>query len=167
MAKHSISNLPLAYKLKAARLMLLHGLTMGEGVRLFNKYVDGWGGKAKAWRFEAVKDGKVVATLEKKAADSVRLIARADHTDLSEGATYDMALVRIEAEDGAGNRLSYFQEPVELSVDGPIELVGPSIVSLKGGAFGALVRTKGLVGEARLTICSAQAGEAEIGFTVT
>ncbi len=167
VAKHSISNLPLAYKLKAARLMLLHGLTMGEGVRLFNKYVDGWGGKAKAWRFEAVKDGKVVATLEKKAADSVRLIARADHTDLSEGATYDMALVRIEAEDGAGNRLSYFQEPVELSVDGPIELVGPSIVSLKGGAFGALVRTKGLVGEARLTICSAQAGEAEIGFTVT
>ncbi len=167
VSKHSISNLPLRYKAIAARLLLFHGMSMEEGVRLFNRYIDGWGGKAHAWRFEAIREGKTAAVLEKGAAESVRICARADRTALTEGETYDMAIVRISAIDEAGNRLSYYQEPVELTAQGPIEIIGPSIISLKGGAFGTLIRTVGMVGEATLTLSSPQAQGTCIEFSIT
>lgn len=166
VSKYGVSNLPLRYKTMAARLTLFHGISMAEGVRLYNQYVDGWGGEAQAWRFEAVRDEKVAAVVEEGAVDAVRICAKADHTQLSEKTTYDMAIVRIEARDGAGNRVSYFQEPVELTTQGPIEIVGPAIISLKGGAFGTLVKTLGLVGEAKLTLNSPDAEGTSIDFTV-
>lgn len=167
VSKHGISNLPLRHKAIMAGLILFHGMSMAEGVRLFDKYVDGWGGKAYAWRFEAVRNGEVAAVVEKGAAETVQIRAKADRTVLSEGETYDMAIVRIEAHDGAGNRLPYYQEPVALTAQGPIEIVGPAVISLKGGAFGTLIRTVGMVGEATLTLSSPNAQGTSIEFTIT
>ncbi len=167
IAKYGPSALPPSIKAKAAELMLLHGVRVEDAARLYDKYVGGWGGKAVCWRFEAVKDGAIAAVAAKGATREVRLEAVVDHTDLCEGETYDMALVRIRALDEAGNRLTYYQEPVELVTQGPIEIVGPRTVSLKGGAFGTLVKTVGLVGEAKLTLSAAGIGETSIAFTVS
>lgn len=166
LGKYGLAKLPLKYKALAAQLMLFRGFTTGEGARLYDRYVGGWGSSAARWRFEAVKDGEVAAVAEKGAPEKVCIVAGVDHTELHEGETYDMALVRIRAQDAAGNRLAYFQEPVSLIVQGPIALVGPDVVSLKGGAFGALVKTTGMVGEAKLIISAEQAGETAIDFTI-
>ena len=166
IAKHGLSGLPLAAKAKAAELILLHGLTFADGARLYDDYVGGWGAQAVTWRFEALQGGEVAAIVERGAARDVALEAGADHTDLREGASYDMALVRIRAVDASGSLLPYFQEPVELFTEGPIEIVGPRIVSLKGGMFGTLVKTVGLVGEGKLTLRTAGAAPASVSFTV-
>lgn len=49
----------------AARCLVLYRMSMDEIVGLYTKYIGDWGGTATEYRFEAVKDGKVVKTVVK------------------------------------------------------------------------------------------------------
>ena len=119
------------------------------------------------WRFDAVKDGEVVARV-RKGGDSVRLSLelRPSRTALREGDTYDMAAVRIRVLDDNGNTASYAQLPVLLTLDGDAELVGPAAVTAEGGMCGTYVRTLGRAGRARLTVSAPGAESASVDFTV-
>ncbi len=150
--RHGFSALPLRFKLTLARLMAFHGFTMADGARLYGKYVGGWGGKSMSWRFDAVKNGKVTASVEKRAEKRPRLWAQASHTDLTEGETYDMALVRIRIVDEWGNVLPYYQGALALEARGAVALVGPEHVGVQGGMGGTFVKTTGAAGEGSLTI---------------
>ena len=166
VGKHGFSALPLRYKLKLARLIAFCGFTMRDGVRLYNKYVGGWGGKSLAWRFEAVKNGETVATAEKRAEKTPTLHALASHTALAEGDCYDMALVRLRVTDASGNPLPYFQEPLSLRAEGAVALVGPAVVTPQGGACGTFVKTLGSAGAGSLTIESPRMQPVTLAFTV-
>ena len=96
----------------------------------------------------------------------VYIKADVDHTELSEKNTYDVAAVRITATDEYGNTLSFFNDPICLSVEGPVELIGPDIVCLSGGMGGTYIRTTGKTGKAELTISSAQAEAVTIDITI-
>ena len=96
----------------------------------------------------------------------VVISAEADHTELIEKNSYDVALVRIQAKDEVGNILPVYNDPVTLEVSGPLELIGPSVISLNGGMGGAYVKTTGESGEGKLTIQSGNAGEVEIIFDI-
>ena len=76
----------------------------------------------------------------------------AHKTILCEDATYDAAAVRIRAVDEYGNLAPYWQEPVVLKCSGPIELIGPDIISLKGGSGGCYIKTTGISGDAVLGV---------------
>jgi beta-galactosidase len=160
------SKLPLSIVLKVVDLMAFHGLRLPEAYGLYNKYFGGWGGKAPVFTFEAIKDGKTVKRQTETVSYQTKLELWADHTDLSEGKTYDQALVRIKAVDENGNVLPYLAGGVHLERDGPIEIIGPQDISLPGGMFGTLIRTAGREGKARLIISSAQSGRAEIEFNI-
>ena len=69
-----------------------------------------------------------------------------------EGDTYDVAAVRIYARDEFGNPTVYYQEPVILSCTDELEIIGPHVISLKGGCGGTYVKTTGSVGHAELRI---------------
>ncbi len=60
----------------------------------------------------------------------------------------------------------YFNEPVLLRADGPVKIIGPSAVSLKGGMGGTYIKTVGEEGEAVLHIVNMQAGEIKITFNI-
>ena len=64
------------------------------------------------------------------------------------------------------NLLHFCNEPLSLSVDGPIALIGSSLISLKGGMGGTYIKTTGTAGMATLTIHSEQAGEVQIEFEI-
>ena len=91
---------------------------------------------------------------------------KADHTDLKEKTTYDVATINIRAVSEYGNLLNYYDEPVSFTTEGPIELIGPSCVPLRGGMAGTYVKTTGEKGEAKLTLESARTGKQIIEFTV-
>ena len=74
------------------------------------------------------------------------------HTNLREGDTYDMASIRIRILDEHGNIAPYAQLPVQFTLEGDAELVGPNLVTAEGGMTGTYVKTTGKAGEARLTI---------------
>ncbi|MBQ5674485.1 MAG: glycoside hydrolase family 2 protein, partial [Lachnospiraceae bacterium] len=149
---------------------------MDEAVVLYNKYVGDWGGTSTSYRFEAIdcdKDGKnevVVKTLTKQPMTQVVMTAKADHVDLKENHTYDVAAVRIMAKDEFDNVLPFFNDLVSFETSGPIEIIGPKTIALQGGMGGTYVRTNPVAGKeekATLYIHSEQSETIKIEFTVS
>ena len=150
--KYGLANLPFKIKLLAAKCIIFRGMKMDDAVQLYYKYISNWGGTFTTYKFEAIKDGKVVKTVIRKPVTKVELDVEVTHTELVESVTYDVAGIRIKAVDELGNVLPYYQEAIKLSVEGPIKLIGPSLISLKGGMSGTYVKTLGEIGEAKLII---------------
>ena len=151
-AKYGLSGMPLADKLRMAWCMVRYGLSLKDGVALYGKYVGNWGGAATAWRFDGIRDGKVVSSVTCCPSSKLHMEAVVSHKALREGATYDMAAVRIRILDENGNIAPYAQLPVRLSLEGAAQLVGPDVVTAEGGMCGTYIRTTGETGSARLTI---------------
>ncbi len=147
-------NLSASLRLKRNLIMKTSGLTLKDISRMYNTYVGNWGDLATTYRFEAVKDGEVVAVVKKQPMTSADFIVKIDKTKLVEASTYDVASIRMEAVDENGNRLYYCSAPVELSVEGPVEIIGPCVVPFIGGAAGTYVKTTGQSGSGKLTIKS-------------
>ncbi len=152
VAKFGPSSLPPKILAKFARLMLLKGFKFSDGVELYGKYIGNWGGEATKWRFDAVKGGKLICSVTCSPGQRVHLEVSTSKTQLCEGDTYDAAAVRIRAVDEHGNLAPYWQEPVILKCSGPIMLIGPEIISLKGGSGGCYVKTCGSSGSAELCV---------------
>ena len=161
VAKHGPSALPPKILAKYAKLMLLKGFKFSDGVELYGEYVGNWGGEATRWRFNAVKDGSVVSTVTRSPGQRAHLEVTVSKTMLSEDDTYDAAAVRIRAVDEFGNTAVYWQEPVVLQCIGALEIIGPSIISLKGGTGGCYVKTCGSSGTAKLSV-----NDVEIEFEI-
>nr|MCR5655291.1 glycoside hydrolase family 2 protein [Lachnospiraceae bacterium] len=164
VARTGVSNIPPSVALTAARCVALHGLKPQHGIDLYTKYIGDWGGESTVYKFEAYKDGKLVKTVIKEPMHSLHLNATADHTLLKEGSTYDCALIRIRMEDENGNTLSFCNDPIQIKATGDIELIGPELVALQGGMYGAYVKTIGKEGAGTLTISAEGAEPATIAF---
>lgn len=162
IAKFGPSALPPKIIAKFAKLMLFNGLKFSDGYELYGKYVSNWGGEATVWRFDAVKDGAVVKSTVKKPGQQVHLDVSVSSTQLFEGDTYDVAAVRIRALDDCGNLTPYWQEPVTLRCGEGLEIIGPQVISLKGGSGGTYVKTTGILGKSRLYV-----NDVEIVFEIS
>ena len=125
-----------------------------------------WGGQTVAWRFDARKGGRTVASVTKGPSARLHLEARVSHTELTEGEVYDMAAVRLRLLDEHGSLASYAPLPVRFALEGPGALAGPETAVLEGGCGGTFVRTTGEAGTIRLTITTAQTEPVEVRFTV-
>ena len=167
-ARYGMSALPKKTLLKAAWLILRYKMSFSSVAPLYTKYVGDWGGEATTYRFEAVDtNGSTIhKTVCKKPMTKVIIHAEADHTDLVEKNSYDVALIRITARDEMGNVLSVYNDPITLSVSGQLELIGPSVISLNGGMGGTYVKTTGKAGEGNLHIRSIEGKEIEIEFDI-
>ena len=146
--------------------MVLYRMKPADLVSLYTKYVGNWGETATVYKFEAIKDGKVVKTVQKLPMKQLHLEARLSSSVLKEENTYDVALVRIRAVDDNGNQLTFFQEPIEIQTEGPITVVGPKTVSLKGGMGGLYVKTTGEKGKAKITLLNSQVSPVVIELEV-
>ena len=153
-------------KLKAARLMMKYKLNMDDAYALYGKYIGGWGDKNTAYKFEAVKEGEVVKTVIKEPASCVNIKALPDHTLLKEDTSYDVAAVRITAQDQNENPECFYMGSVVLETEGPIEVIGPHIAQIRGGFGGTYVKTTGEEGPAALILKNDRSGEVKIEFTV-
>lgn len=138
--------------LKAAGLVARYQMKMTDAVELYNKYIGDWGGTSTTYRFEAIKNGEVVKELVIKPMSSWHIDADIDHNILKEEESYDVAAIRIKAVDENNNVLHFFNDPIEISVTGPIEIIGPKIISLQGGMGGTYIKTIGKAGEASVSI---------------
>ena len=166
VALYGYSKLPLRMLLAAFRCLVLYHMTVDEVISLYTKYVGDWGGTATEYRFEAVKDGKVVKSVVKAPMKKAVWKVNVSANTLTEKQSYDVAAVRIQTVDEHGNQLYFCGEPVQLETEGPIEIIGPKVVSLMGGATGTYVKSTGKSGEAALILSNAQFGKEIIHFTV-
>ncbi len=165
-SRYGLEHLPASKKIKFAWASLLYRLDHEDAYALYGKYVGNWGQAAPVWRFDAVKGGVVVASSCKTQSHVLHLDARPSKTILNEGDSYDSAAVRIRLMDECDNVAVYAQAPLSFTVQGPIELIGPSAAAVEGGMSGTYVRTTGEKGEAKLCISSTVTAPVEITFTV-
>ena len=149
--RYGLANLPFKYLMLALKCITIHKMKMEDAVELYGKYISNWGDEVTAWKFEAIKDGKVVKTIVKKPMKSCQLAVDVSSRELIEGRSYDVAAVRVRVLSDDGNVLPYFNEPVEYLASGAIEVIGPVISALRGGMGGTYVKSKA-IGSGQLII---------------
>lgn len=126
-----------------------------------------WGFGAAAFYFDFIKNGRLCRRIVRRPAKKAYLDVWCSHTHLIEKDSYDMALLRIRAVDARGLLLPYYNEPVRIKASGPVKIVGPETISLKGGCFGTIVRTLGGSGAAKVTLFSGHMEPVEIYMNVS
>ena len=135
----------------ALPLVVKYHMDPSQAVPLFQKYVGDWGGESAEYKLEGYRGGKLVKTQIVGTVQSVSLETTVSNDLLVEDITYDVASVRIRAVDQYGNLVPFFQEAVVAITEGPIELIGPEVIPLRGGMSGLYVKTKGEGGKAKIT----------------
>lgn len=127
----------------------------------------GWGDTENNLRLEGWLDGKrvcVKAIGESKWAAGLEMTA--DDSVLHVGGnTYDATRVTIRALDNMGNLMPYIQECVELKLEGPAQIMGPTKFPLVGGISSFWIRTTGENGEVRIT-ADGMTGSAECSIQI-
>ena len=165
-AKYGLDHLPPADKLRYGLLVSRYDFKEEDARRLFDKYVRNWGSAAISWRFDAVKDGEVVLSRTACPSTRLHLEAQVSSYTLTEGDTYDMAMVRLRILDENGQAAPYAQLPLHLHVSGAAELVGPTVVTAEGGMTGCYLRTVGQSGSAVLTVIGERMAPLELKFDI-
>ena len=135
--------------LSRARMLSLR-LSWNDLVQMYYKYIGVLGSPSAVYRFEAVWHGRVVRTVVREPVQSVRLECTVHNPLRTEGPTWDCAAVSLRAIDQNGNLLPYCSEAVQLWVEGPLQILGPSVVPLRGGMAGTYLATTGEAGPAVL-----------------
>ena len=151
--------------LSRARMYSLR-LSWNELLQLYYKYIGVLGSPSAVYRFEAVWHGRAVRTVVKEPVQSVRLECTVHNPILTDGPTWDCAAVSLRAIDQNGNLLPYCGEAVQLSVEGPLRILGPSVVPLRGGMAGTYLATTGEAGPARLRCRMEGALDTEASLTI-
>ncbi len=148
------------------KCMVFYHMNFGDALGLYNKYIGDWGGTSTVYRFEAIKNGKVVKTITREPMTKARLKVKASARKLREQNSYDVAEVRISMVDENDNQLYFYNDALVLKTEGPIERIGPEVIAMQGGMTGAYVKTVGKSGKAALTIESMTGQKETIEFMV-
>jgi beta-galactosidase len=164
--EYGADHLPPAARVKLAWLLSRYRMSAADAAGLYGRYVANWGGEATVWRFDAVKDGKVVASRTVGPSSRLHLDVNVSSTALQEGETYDMALVRVRLLNEYGAVAHYAQLPVRFAAEGAVALATPAVMTAEGGMTGALVQTTGQPGTGRLTIAADGLEPAVVEFRV-
>jgi beta-galactosidase len=149
----------------ALRIILVHKVSPTQALPLYNKYIGDWGGEVSEYKFEAIKDGKVVKTITKSPATTPRIETKVSHTLLTELHTYDVSHIRIKIVDQNDNQLYFFNRPIHFNIEGPFEIIGCDTVSPLGGATGVYIKSIGEDGDGKLTISCDGLESVQIGLS--
>ena len=166
IGKKGLAGLSPADYARMAKAMLRYKLTFQDAFRLYGKYIGNWGGEATVWRFDAIDDFEVVASVTCCPSAKLHLEVTPSDTILEEKQSYDMVAVRIRVLDEFGNIAPYAQLPVELQLEGAAALVGPDVVTAEGGMTGTYIRTTGQKGMAKLTVSTSQTEPVSVEFII-
>ena len=147
-----LSGFTIKDKIKAIKLMTFYGLKPMDFTRLYEKYIGNWGGERPKFKFIGYKEGEESISVTKGAYKECDLEVIVDKTHLIEKETYDVASVRLRMLNQFNQIMRYYQEPLLMETEGPIMILGPKIVSLKGGMGGTYIKTMGKGGKGRLKI---------------
>lgn len=165
-ALHGYGHYPMRIMKIALKALLFYHMKPEDAVTLYNSYVGDWGGSSTTYRFEAIKDGRIAKTIIKKPMTAYHMELAVSSRELCEQRSYDVAEVRIVMRDENGNQLFYFEDPVLAETEGPIKVIGPEIVPVRGGMTGIYVKSLGESGKAALTLRCLGTDPVRIGFEV-
>ena len=148
----------------ALKCMLIYRMSINQIVDLYTKYVGDWGGQSTVYRFDAIRNNKVVKSVTKTPMSKMHLEIDVSSTVLQESNSYDVAVIRIRAIDENENLLPYSNEAIRITIDGSLEIIGDDMISLRGGMGAFYVKTTGEKGKARVKISCPRLDDQYIEF---
>ena len=166
-ATHGYGKYPLKVLWIAIQCFTIYRMKPSELIGLFNKYIGNWGGTSTEYKFEAIRNGKVVKTIVKEPMQSMHLETNVSHTKLCERSSYDVSEIRIKIVDDNNNQMYFYNDPVSVKVEGPVELIGPKILPVRGGMSGVYIKTIGKEGKACVTLGNTQVGYTSVEYNVS
>ena len=146
------ANLPLIWKLKTFYLLKKYHLRYEDGVKLFYKYLGGWGSKNVSFRFEGYQGDNKVKVVVRENNTSFDYVLEMNRKSLEIESTYDAVRVVIKKVNQNGEILPYSFDPLKIDVKGAIDLIGPNVISMQGGAIAFWVKTNGTKGIGTITV---------------
>ena len=150
----------------ALKCMVVYRMSIDQIVDLYTKYVGDWGGKSTVYRFDAIKDGKVFKSVTKTPMNKMHLEIDVSSKSMEERSSYDVQIVRIRALDENLNLLPYCNEPITIKTSGPLEIIGPDTISLRGGMAAFYVKTIGEKGVGKVNISCSQCENTDLEFEI-
>ncbi|MGI9277060.1 MAG: glycoside hydrolase family 2 TIM barrel-domain containing protein, partial [Endozoicomonas sp.] len=153
-----LEGLSLMHKLKMLFLLKKNGMSLDDGVALYGKYIGGWGEESTTFRIEGYKDGKLVCEQSRGQSFEQRLDVNVDCGELVEAETWDTTRITVERRDEDNCVMPYASDALSIETEGPIEVIGPRVISLIGGGVAFWVKTTGQTGEARIKIHTQEFG---------
>jgi beta-galactosidase len=137
VGQNGLAHLKKTFFLKYLPVILRNHLNQDKLVALYGKYVQ----KADLFTLKGYKGGYL--KVEKSFGPSTTFSYRYEKTseELLNGDTYDVARISVKYVDEWGSQLHYAFKPLQLEVAGPIQILGPSEVSLVGGDISIWVRS--------------------------
>ncbi len=148
------TNLKFIDKLKMGWIFLKYKMNTRDAEDLYTKYFGGWGGSATDYVFKGYKDDVCVLEVQKSQVFNPKLKASVDSSELTEDITYDTTRVVLELVDEHNQAIVYAHDAIRLSTEGPIEIIGPKLISLIGGSIGFWIKSNGQSGTGHLKIHS-------------
>lgn len=147
-----MQNLSIFTMLKIAKMMVKYKWKFNDLYHLWNKYVSSWGEKQKVYSFVGYINEKEVIKKEVGPGSQYKLKIVPSKSVLTEDITYDATRVSISLVDEFDNIAFFASRSLVLSTNGPIEIIGPKVISLIGGSISTYIKTLGLSGKANLII---------------
>lgn len=147
-------NIPFKLKLKMLWFLKKNKLTLDQAAKFYEKYIGKWGLESVSYTFEAIMDEQVVLTKVVGSTHKHKLLVEQDDTQLSETTTYEATRIVVSHVNENNNPMVYSNEVIEIDMEGPLELIGPSIIPLRGGSTGFYVKTVQKTGKAKIKIKS-------------
>lgn len=162
ISKLGEAGITLVDKAKMGLILVKYKLSFSDVYQLYGKYMSNWGDSATTYKFEGYINEKCVLTVNKSQLGDVHMKVSPDTNILVEAETYDVTRIVVNIEDNNSKPLFYSNESVFLSVEGPIEIIGPKHIPLIGGSSAFWVKSTGLAGHAKVIIASERYGEEKI-----
>lgn len=154
VVKYGDKTLPLRYKLRLAKAMLRLKLSYDKAVELYTKYIANWGTKALEYEFVGYMNDKEVKSVVKGPSSTKDLMVEPDKLFLIEGDTYDVCRIVLKHLDQHGNIMDFSNEVLNLTIEGPGAIIGPSSIALISGSVAFWVKTTGGAGDIKIKISS-------------
>jgi beta-galactosidase len=153
-------------KLRVLYLFLKYKINSLDAENLYTKYFGGWGGEATNYTIEGYIDNKCVKKIEKGHVFNPKLLLEIDDGELIEQETYDTTRIIIRLVDDKGNDITYANDALRVSTEGPVKLIGPETISLIGGSIGFWIRSMGKSGNAIVKVHSERFETEQLNITV-
>ncbi|MCF7926782.1 MAG: glycoside hydrolase family 2 protein [Candidatus Izimaplasma sp.] len=147
-------NLKLFDKIKMAYIMFKYKIKKDEAAKLYEKYVGKWGLESLTYTFKAYKNKELILTQKRGPFKTTHLVVEPDVKTLKNSDTYDVTRVVVKHLDNNKQLLTYSTEVIIVQITGPLELIGPTTLSLIGGSTAFYVKTINEKGSGEITVKS-------------
>ncbi|QMS84349.1 glycoside hydrolase family 2 protein [Candidatus Xianfuyuplasma coldseepsis] len=163
--KHGF-RLPLRKKLQMAWVMYKYKLSYAQAAKLYETYVGKWGLESLTYRFDGYNDQLLVVSKTVGTSHEEILDVTVDNSTITESSTYETSRIVVRHMDHHGTIKRYSNEVLQLSTNGPIEIIGPKLVPLTGGVLAIYVKSMLQKGEGTLHISSARFKTKSVNITI-